>query len=303
MNSESPSPELLFEKQIIIKHFLNGVAKTLGMESRDGQVRITVVSEKGKFKFHSDSIDDNNKFWASVHPEPNSNHSPPVGAQGNLFQRVPLKIDPKYGELDMDTLMFLSHFCEPCSSRILEVGANQEPSSRILSDNGYSILGIDLRPDDYENRWPLNYARLEGDFIQLTPHLVGNFQAIFSTSAVEHFGLGTYGVHDPIRDPDYDSKAMDCMWNLLKNEGSCYITVPYGRRFFAQGDHWRVYDKNALQERIIRKFQVVEKIFFQSAQASCPADEKGIVKEEDANEYEPGDHPHVTVFLKMKKVS
>src|SRR5205085_663193 len=98
------------------------------------------------------------------------------------------------------------------------------------------------------------------------------------TSAIEHFGLCVYGQQEYVE--NYDKQAMSWIYHLLKPNGLCYITVPYGKELRDDG-HWRVYNKAAIQDRFIGKFLVEEKIFFKSGGCSCP-DIKGIVAESDA---------------------
>lgn len=204
----------------------------------------------------------------------------------------------RYGETDADSEMFLQYLQEP-PCKVLEVGANQEYTANVLTDHGYQVTGVDLLPH-YEGR--VNYARIEGDFVQLADGLPTDFDVVYSTSAIEHFGLGGYGLN--LQDPDYDQKAMAAMHRRLKPGGSCYITVPYGREFLVHGHDWRVYCRKSLEERIVQDFRVVKKLWFKSADALCPTSkiEQTIhyVGETDADAYS-GEPPHVTVFLHLVK--
>lgn len=205
-----------------------------------------------------------------------------------------INVSEKYGNLDADTAMVFRHFEEPANSLVLEVGANEEFIGNILTDNGYRVLGIDLRQQVGVHFH--NYIRIEDDFVTTVPYIHPNFDVAISTSAIEHFGLVVYGQQYLIH--NYDIQAMDGIYTLLKKGGTCYITVPYGKEFLDEGD-WRVYDRYSLQNRIIRLFDVEKKIFFLSGGCGC-LDVDGIVKEEDADQYS-GKPPHVTVFLKMRK--
>jgi SAM-dependent methyltransferase len=208
-----------------------------------------------------------------------------------------MHVDAKYGQLDADTLLFLQHFDAPAGAKVLEVVANEEFSADILTDNGYQVTAVDLRA--FDHFLPHRYNRIQADFLDV--ELPGNFDAAFSTSAIEHFGLFVYDA--PVTDWDYDSKALSKIYRLLKPGGVCWITVPYGKNFVTAKD-WRVYDAVTLQERLIKKFLVDKKIFFKSADAVCP-DLGGpvpLVAEEAANEYSLGEtHPHVTVLLQLRK--
>lgn len=205
-----------------------------------------------------------------------------------------VNIDPKYGQLDADTLLFLQHFVASPGATVLEIGANEEPSADILTDNGYKVTAVDLRPAEICTQ----HKRIVGDF--LTTEFDEKFDCCFSTSAIEHFGLDVYGSKV---DSTYDKQAATKMYHLLKPGGRCWITVPYGRDYEVARD-WRVYNQRTLHTRIIQAFVVEKKIFFKSADALCPdmGGEIPIVAEKDADQYANGEtHPHVTVLLQMVK--
>lgn len=211
-----------------------------------------------------------------------------------------MKIDSRYGDMDADTKMFLRWFAEPLESLILEVGANQEYSACILTDNGYRVLGVDLQ--DFYTPQPINYHRIKGEFVKFAQD--GVFQSldcIYSTSAIEHFGLGTYPGCPCLK--DHDVTAMEMIWRILRPNGTCYLTVPYGREHIEHGRDWRVYSKQSLQERLIQKFNVEKKLFFKSAGCNVPDDGSPLpmVKEEDADAYDGNSCPHLTVFVKLRK--
>lgn len=209
-------------------------------------------------------------------------------------------VDPKYGGQDNDTMMFLRHLREPPGTRGLEVGANEEHSCHVLTDAGYDVVGADLRPH-HDQRFPETYCRLLCDFVEGARHLrTGWFDFAWSTSALEHFGLGMYGMTRQVE--DHDSRAVDAVWPLLKPGGSFYVTVPYGREFLVYGPHWRVYCRETLRDRIVRSFDVVEKVFFKSGDCPVPDDGSSIplVREADADLW-TGEPPHLTVFLHLKK--
>lgn len=210
----------------------------------------------------------------------------------------------KYGGLDADVRTFLEAFDEPLGSKILEVGAQEEYASNILSDMGHIVTGIDLRP--YRHPHPCNYEHIVGDFCMLPDEFlrehIGTFDAAFSTSAIEHFGLGTYGEGHPRC--GYDTIAMHIIWQLLRMGGMAYITVPYGGKYIQAGIHWRSYDKESLNDLIIQSFEVIEKKFFMSGELKVGkkiyhVGDELTPKEADAM---PGEPPHSTVFLKLCKV-
>lgn len=218
---------------------------------------------------------------------------------------VQLDIDPSYGEQDADTLMFLRHFDEPERSDILELGAHEEDAASILHDNGHVVTGYDLRP-----RPGAKYFHFARDFVKDYEQIRGHeehiilYDCAFSTSAIEHFGLDCYG--GPV-DSSYDYKAMEGVYNLLKPGGKCYLTVPYGKSFAVE-PNWRVYDHDALQKRIIQRFEVLTRIYFKSGDTMGVhvPDERvwdgiPIVSEQDANRYDNPRFPHLSIFLKMRK--
>lgn len=218
--------------------------------------------------------------------------SPPQDVQerNSMTGATRLVIDPKYGSHDCDTLILFAYWDEP-SCTVLEVGANEEAIAPILQDNGNRVIGVDLRPP----LWP--GCHIQGDFVAIAPLLKPEFDVVVSTSAIEHFGLPIYGFDRHVE--DYDSQAMDAIWDVLKPGGRCYITVPYGRDHRNESD-WRVYNQESLQKRIIRKFAVEKRMYFLSGGCACPADANGIVLGADADAYD-AKLPHVTVFLKLLK--
>lgn len=223
-----------------------------------------------------------------------------------------LTISNKYkNDLDADTLMFLHHFDEPKGSHVLEVGAYEENSSYILADNDYTVSGIDLRKRDSAQ----NYMHLTGDFVAAFTHSLREdcevklpkFDTAFSTSAIEHFGLNCYDA--PIKDEDYDIKAMRGMYAMLKPGGTCYITVPFGREFSVMPD-WRVYDWKTLQSRIIGRFRIKLMRLFKSGDCVgletykheyCFGHQVPLVQWNRGVQFHSPTHPHLTVFLKMSK--
>ena len=76
---------------------------------------------------------------------------------------------------------------------------------------------------------------------------------------------------------NYDVKAMTKIYDWLKPEGVCYVSVPYGKTSLVgrldgvYKEHppdkweWRIYSKQALQDRIIQKFHVDSIDYFMAA--------------------------------------
>ena len=207
--------------------------------------------------------------------------------------------NPLYIPNDVDSMMFFEHFEESSPRKVLEIGANEEYSACILAENGYEVLGVDLRDQNFPVVLPPSYTRCKADFVQIAPYLKQDFDVIFSTSAVEHFGLCVYGQWKRVE--DYDAQTMEWCYKLLRPGGACYITVPYGKEFIEEGD-WRVYNRESFQKRIVQDFKVDKKVFFKSGDAAGVPDVNGIVSEEDVDKYH-GRPPHCTIWARLIKES
>ena len=158
---------------------------------------------------------------------------------------------------DADVFVFAQEFNEPTPSMVLEIGANDEPVSNILALAGYTVVGVDLKP--YMNRvnLPLNFTFIQCNFNLL--EFGSPFDTIVSLSTIEHIGLGAYG-ETPYADGDI--LTMENVYNALRNGGKVYLTVPVG--IYRVHLDWRVYDKNALKNRIVGKFNILKTRFFAS---------------------------------------
>lgn len=226
----------------------------------------------------------------------------------------------KYREQDTDARVFLNAFdgnptiippdgpCGLRATQVLAVGQNEEDTANILTDAGFNVVGYDLRTPRLCE--PPRYQHLQKDFVGKSHEDFPDesFDYAYSLSAIEHFGLPVYG---GTVDPDYDSKAMDRIWDLLRWGGTCWITTPYCKHGHTFMPHWRVYDSVSLHPRIIRKFSVEEKAFFKS-HPDCPGlpaypeDQDGLqwVPQAVADEYWAGPEgtpPHLTCFLRLRK--
>lgn len=220
----------------------------------------------------------------------------------------------KYVFSDIDTLALLWGFDEPPGGRVIEVGAHDEPVANLLTDCGYDVTGVDLREynagEDTGKGLLItspacNYTYVRSDFCDLPASFMernyGGFDCAVSLSALEHFGLTTYGEGNP--HPYYDVIAMRTVWNLLRDGGVAYITVPFGRQHLDNGIHWRVYDDNSLRNRLIQDFTVELEVYFACTMLDVngrhrPAGE--FVSKADAMTY-TGHPPHLSVLLKLRK--
>lgn len=183
-----------------------------------------------------------------------------LGRAMTLLELFKNHYDPKeyHHTSDADVFAFAQEFNEPIPSTVLEIGANDEPTSNILALAGYTVFGVDLKP--YMNRvnLPLNFAFIQADFNFL--RFDSPFDAIVSLSTIEHVGLGAYG-ETPYADGDI--LMMENVYKALRNGGRVYLTVPVGIHQVVL-PHWRVYDKNDLKHRLIGRFNVLKTRYFAS---------------------------------------
>ena len=210
---------------------------------------------------------------------------------------------------DADVYFFLSEmFNEPEGGKLLEIGSHDESAeaTQIFTKLGYKVIAVDLR-EPSDDRAGIDYQYLRHDFCDLPLDFIkehaGTFDAAYSISALEHFGLGTY--REGPMNWYYDVIACRQTWQLLKEGGSFYVTVPYGRTFLDLVPYWRVYDEKALQQRIVQDFTVLSYGFFFSAW--CEDNGKLLQKghaytKAEADQY-PGHPPHCTSIVRMKKIS
>lgn len=225
-------------------------------------------------------------------------------------------IEAKYEITDADTIAFLNAWEEPpLGSKILEVASHDEPVANILAEKGYNVYGIDMREynplQDTEDKkhklYPeCNYNYIRSDFCNMEDAFIkehmGTFDDVVCLSAIEHFGLGTYGeaIH-----PYYDVIAMRWIWHMLKENGVCYISVPYGGRFIEKYPHWRIYNKKEANYRIVQDFRTLGVICFIADTIEIGENkyaQKGqVISLEEANSY-MGTVPHISILLKLQKV-
>lgn len=230
--------------------------------------------------------------------------------------KIPQEIYERFGDpqaetggvYDIDTDIVLQEFDEPENARILEVGAHDEPLANVLLASGYRVTGIDLRTCDLKDPLP-GYQYIRHDFCnldwvgQLEPS--EGFDSIISISAIEHFGLGTYG--EGKAHPYYDVIALHLMGCLLKENGTVYLTVPYSQKFQVDRPHYRIYDAESLQQRLIQDFTVEKERFITCGEGVVLPGNRHLpsrteISSGEADSYE-GSCPHLSVFLKLRKVS
>ncbi len=171
--------------------------------------------------------------------------------------RIPQQFLDEYKTVDPEAHLVFDEFDETPGAEVLEVGSQHSPVASILSKCGYRVVGVDLRDCDQA----ANYIHITTDFCTLVnkiPHRLGTFDAAVSISAIEHFGLNTYG-EGPYY-PYYDVLAMRYIYDFLKPGGVCYLTVPFGGKYVETMPHWRTYDWGSFMDRLVGNF-VVERFY------------------------------------------
>lgn len=214
--------------------------------------------------------------------------------------KIPSNILSKYKTFDPEADLFFSEFNEDVGGRVLEVGSQHSPIASMLSEMGFSVVGVDLRDSDQER----NYLHIKSDFCKMPRDFytnIGQFDIAISISAIEHFGLNTYG-EGPYR-RYYDVVAMRKIYDFLRPGGVCYITVPFGGKYVENNPHWRVYDYASFLERIVQDFsievfftQVCENLFINGR--DYKAGEKIDVGATLLNIY---GFPNISCFAKLRK--
>ncbi len=215
---------------------------------------------------------------------------------------------------DADVGLFLRKFNAPLGARILVVGAHDEGLASILQDVGFKVTGVDLRP--YDKKLPrCNYNFIQGDFCEMDRFSFSEgcdrneepvfepFDFFVSISTIEHFGMKAYG--ETRFRPYYDIIAMRRAWELLREGGRAYITVPFAGSYNEVWPHWRVYDLASAQLRLVQDFNLLDIEAFISGDVVI--DDRlrkagECLSPKEAMGYH-GAPPHVTTILTMEKVS
>jgi len=193
--------------------------------------------------------------------------------------------------LDADVREFARTFNEPAGSMFLEVGCDTEPICYSLAELGYNVVGIDTRGYYVPKKCKMNFAFVKGDFLKVDFKKM-RFQSIAFISVLEHVGLGVYD-DDPVVDGDV--KAMVKTYELLNDGGHVYVTVPVGKP--SCNGHWRVYNKEDLENRVIGKFKVLSTKYFASDKIGKYS-VGDYIKEENAFE---SSGPEVSAMLVLEK--
>ncbi len=176
--------------------------------------------------------------------------------EGPADVTVPVSVRVRHmRHYDPETDALLDIVKEAPGATILEVGAHDNPVSLMLAGQGLHVTSVDLRPYDFSVAG--NHSHYVGDFTNMPDEFykqhIGYFDSVISISALEHFGLSTYGESNTIL---ADVSACRIVHMLLKKGGCFYVLVPFGGKMVEKPGHWRVYDMTALRERIIQDFAV-----------------------------------------------
>lgn len=208
---------------------------------------------------------------------------------------------------DADVYYFAHAFHEEPYNHVLEVGAHDEPIAYLLAQEHFFVTAVDLRrpesPPQGCEVFSHLFRHIQGEFTRMN-FPANYFRAVVSTSTIEHFGIGTYATEgvepEEYRNPYLDVIAMAKIWNILEPKGHAYITVPVGE-WLDNTPHWRVYDRQALQHRIIQNFKVLKRQYFvQGGQFRGKLSGTELTEEEAFSNKEG---PHATILLVMEKES
>lgn len=159
----------------------------------------------------------------------------------------------------------------PPGKRIFVVGPLDEPLANVLADEGYEVLGLDVRAYDRgavevpEYPQP-RYVFRQGDI--LTEQFVDPFDACVCVSALEHIGLSELG---GTQDGGGDRRAAVRVYHALRPGGFFYSTVPVGSEDYTC-PHWRRYTLKSWRQCVLGAFcpRLIE-LWWTSIRGSGPA--------------------------------
>jgi 2-polyprenyl-3-methyl-5-hydroxy-6-metoxy-1,4-benzoquinol methylase len=127
-------------------------------------------------------------------------------------------------------------------SRIVDIGSCESVLALEMASMGFKVTALDPRP--YPFRHP-NLTVIESTTADWRgPDEPVNL--ITCISAVEHFGLGSYGLSES--GLDADRRAMTTFAGWLAPQGRLVLTVPFG--VASVDSHQRVYDSKSLEQLV-----------------------------------------------------
>lgn len=135
-------------------------------------------------------------------------------------------------------------------SRILDIGGSESTIALSLASLGHDVTLVDPRG------FPVEHPRLTVQSVVLDdlPEDEEPYDAVLAVSAIEHFGLGAYGLPDSQR--RLDMEALTIVRRLLRPGGLLVLTVPFGAP--SVDDFQRVYDNDGL-DQLIDGWEVLER--------------------------------------------
>jgi hypothetical protein len=166
--------------------------------------------------------------------------NPPVPVHHEAGRVEPLLVNERIVE---QPFVFASLANLPAGSRILDVGGSESTVGLSLATLGHRVTVVDPRAS------PLRHPNLTQAECRLDelpdPAPAARFDAAVVLSAVEHFGLGHYGLE--AIDRRLDVAALARVRELVVPGGLLVLTVPFAERASVD-DFQRVYDEAGLRE-------------------------------------------------------
>jgi len=132
----------------------------------------------------------------------------------------------------------------PDWKRVLDVGCADSQLCNCLSQLGYDVYGIDIRPVAHSQGWNFSQEDIRNN------HFVNDyFDQILAISTIEHIGLKAYG--NTVLDSQGDLKAMFHIKRILRPNGNLILTLPYSDH---PNDYWLRYYQKATVRKLIEGF-------------------------------------------------
>ena len=205
------------------------------------------------------------------------------------FAKQPLKPSSRYLEYPFA----IKHL--PPAGKVLDAGCAGSFFPLTLAAMGYNVIGLDKRPYDLLNNLRFENFYFVDQDIRKTFYIDNVFDAVTAISSVEHIGLrGRYGQND---DPLGDITALREIKRILKLNGVCILTVPFGQAKIIK-PYLRIYDTNQLNLLTIGFEIEVEEYYCLDKNGDWWQKPKGVVEQIDVKlDMEP------VALLKLRKLT